>query len=76
MSNEGVIKDEQSGRLDEVTTGGEPIEGGHVGPLADVPFEVRHRAQTARLLAIALIVTLGVSFFLHYGVTAYFLAKG
>jgi hypothetical protein len=68
MSNEGVIKDEQSG--------GEPIEGGHVGPLADVPFEVRHRAQTARLLAIALIVTLGVSFFLHYGVTAYFLAKG
>jgi len=52
------------------------IEGGHVGPLEDVPFEVRHRAETARWLAISLIATLGLSFFVHYGVTAYFIAEG
>ncbi len=52
------------------------IEGGHVGPLEDVPFEVRHRAETARWLAIVLVGILGVSFFVHYAVTAYFAAKG
>lgn len=52
------------------------IDGGHIGPLEDVPFEVRHRAETARWLAISLIATLGFTFFVHYGVTAYFIAEG
>ena len=76
MNNEGANKAEQPERLDKVTTEEQLIEGGYVGPIEDVSFEVRHRAQTARWLAISLIVTLGLSFFIHYGVTAYFLAEG
>lgn len=76
MSNEGALNEEQPDRLDIVTADGPVIDGGLVEPLQNASFEVRHRAQTARWLAIALILTLGVSFFLHYGVTAYFLIMG
>lgn len=54
----------------------ELVEGGHVRPLEEVPFHVRHRAETARWLAIVLVAILGLSFFLHYALTAYFAAKG
>jgi hypothetical protein len=67
---------EKSQRPDDLTTEEQIIEGGVVGPLEEVPFEVRHRAETARLLAVALIVVLGLSFFVHYGVTAYFAVRG
>lgn len=76
MSNEGASNEEQPDRLDSVTADEQLIDGGIVEPIQDASFEVRHRAQTARWLAIALILTLGVSFFLHYGVTAYFLIEG
>ena len=76
MSSKGTDKEEEPQHLDEETAGEQVIEGGHVGPLEDVPFEVRHRAETARWLAILLIAALGLSFFVHYGVTAYFVAEG
>ena|SRR2546427_5351974 len=76
MTNKGTGKREEPQRLEEETAGEQVIEGGHVGPLEEVPFEVRHRAETARWLAICLIATLGLSFFVHYGVTAYFVAEG
>jgi hypothetical protein len=76
MANQGRSKDEEPEQSPEETVREELIEGGHVGPLEEVPFEVRHRAETARWLAISLIVMLGLSFFAHYGVTAYFIAKG
>jgi hypothetical protein len=76
MSNEGNGKDKEPEQVPEETAREELIEGGHVGPLEEVPFEVRHRAQTARVLAIVLIVMLGVSFFVHYGVMAYFVFEG
>jgi hypothetical protein len=76
MSDEGTDKGEHPQPLVEMTAGEQLIEGGHVGPLQEVPFEVRHRAETARWLAIGLIATLCLSFFVHYGVTAYFVAEG
>lgn len=75
-SPEGASNEKQQDRLDKVNADEPPIEGGIVEPLQDAFVEVRHRAQTARWLAIALILILGVSFFLHYGITAYFLIKG
>ena len=76
MSNEGTRKEEKREQVPEETAAEELIEGGHVGPLEEVPFEVRHRAETARWLAISLIATLALSFFVHYGVMAYLVAKG
>jgi hypothetical protein len=76
MSDTGADKDGEPQSFQGEIARGELIEGGHVGPLEEVPFEVRHRAQTARWLAISLIATLGLSFFAHYGVTAYFIAEG
>src|SRR3989442_10734699 len=76
MSNERTGMDEESEQVPEERAREELIEGGHIGPLEEVPFEVRHRAETARWLAISLIVMLGLSFFVHYGVMAYFVAKG
>jgi hypothetical protein len=76
MSNEGTGKDEEPEQVPEEAAREELIEGGHVGPIEEVPFEVRHRAETARWLAISLIATLALSFFVHYGVTTYFVAKG
>jgi hypothetical protein len=69
--NDGETRGEQ-----EEIPKGELVEGGHVRPLEDVPFHVRHRAETARWLAILLVGVLGVSFFLHYALTAYFAAEG
>jgi len=76
MNNKGTDKKEEEAQIAGQEFGEEVIEGGHVGPLEEVPFEARHRAQTARWLAISLIATLGLSFFVHYGVTAYFVAQG
>src|SRR5260370_30988213 len=45
----------------------QPIEGGEVGELTDLRFhEGKHRAETARSLAMWLVVILGVSLALHY----------
>ena len=49
---------------------GEPIEGGYVGEFEDVPFhEARHRAETARRLALLLVWIMAVSVGLHYVAT-------
>jgi hypothetical protein len=70
--NEGEARTHQ-----DVVPKEELVEAGHVRPLEDVPFHhVKHRAETARWLAIVLVGILGVSFFLHYGLTAYFAANG
>src|SRR5260370_38782973 len=49
----------------------QPIEGGEVGELTDLRFhEGKHRAETARSLAMWLVVILGVSLGLHYLLSA------
>src|SRR5437899_6149381 len=46
-----------------------PIEGGEVKEFGDLEFhEKKHRAETARLLAIMLICILGGTWVIHYGV--------
>jgi hypothetical protein len=45
----------------------QPIEAGEVGELKDLPFhEARHRAETARSLAMWLVILLGSSLGVHY----------
>jgi hypothetical protein len=76
MTNTSPDNSEETRGEQEQIPKGEPVEGGHVRPLEDVPFHVRHRAETARWLAIVLVGILGLSFFIHYAVTAYFAAEG
>jgi len=50
---------------------GEPIEGGYVSELEDLPFhEARHRAETARRLALLLVWIMAISVGFHYVATA------
>jgi hypothetical protein len=55
----------------------EPIEGGEVGALTEIRFhEAQHRAETARSLAMWLVVILGGSVALHYVLTTALLVAG
>jgi hypothetical protein len=54
---------------DDITMPGEqpPIEAGEVGVLREITFEeAKHRAETAKSLAIWLVSLLGASVALHY----------
>jgi hypothetical protein len=53
-----------------LSPGDTPIEGGEVRELEDVPFEARHKAETARSLAKWLLIILGASLGAHYLLTA------
>lgn len=60
-----------------VETTGEIIEGGHVGELELVPFEAeKHRAETARSIALFLVSALVGTWLIHYGVSTALLWSG
>lgn len=55
----------------------EIIEGGTVEALEDLQFhEAKHRADTARMLALLLVGILGASVFVHYIVVVALVAAG
>jgi len=57
-------------RTDEIKQDDQPIEAGEVRELQELSFrEAEHRAETAKSLAIWLVVILGVSIVLHYILT-------
>jgi len=53
-----------------------PLEGGDVRPLEDYPVAERHRAETARYLAYALVGILAMSIVLQYGLTIWAVFSG
>ncbi|AMV24215.1 hypothetical protein VT84_07445 [Gemmata sp. SH-PL17] len=54
----------------KANTDDEPIDGGEIGELKDIPFEdKKHRAETARSLALWLVWILAGSVALHYLLT-------
>jgi nitrate reductase NapE component len=57
---------------------GEPIEGGRVDELKNVPSfkPAQHRAQSSRILAITLLCMLGVTIVGHYGVSMWLRVDG
>src|SRR5881296_2115599 len=54
----------------------EVLEGGEVEPLQDYPVAERHRADTARYLAYALVGTLALSIVLQYALTVVLIYTG
>ena len=58
---ENRVKDQQGG-----TNAEEFVEGGFVRPLDEYFVEEKHRADTARRLAYALVAILGGTILLHY----------
>jgi len=54
----------------------EVVEGGDVDPLQDYPVAERHRADTARYLAYALVGTLALSVVLQYALTLVLIYTG
>lgn len=60
-----------TGRSEETNQDDLPIEAGEVGELQELSFhEAKHRAETAKSLAIWLVIILGASILLHYILTA------
>ncbi|MBN8603428.1 MAG: hypothetical protein J0M26_20500 [Planctomycetes bacterium] len=58
-------------RIDDIRQDEQPIEAGEVGELQELSFhEAKHRAETAKSLAIWLVIILGASILLHYILTA------
>lgn len=57
--------------IDDTKQDDQPIEAGEVGELQELSFhEAKHRAETAKSLAIWLVIILGVSILVHYILTA------
>jgi len=54
----------------------EMVEGGFVSPLQDYFVEGKHRADTARRLAYALVCILGGTVFIHYATVLILVFKG
>ena len=54
----------------------EVVEGGEVEPLQEYPVAERHRADTARYLAYALVGTLALSIVLQYALTVVLIYTG
>ncbi|SRR5258708_35988977 len=52
------------------------VEGGYVSPLQDYFVEKKHRADTARRLAYALVCILGGTVFVHYATVVVLVFKG
>src|SRR6266436_1074574 len=66
-------------RPEEATTragADEILEGGFVSPLQDYFVEEKHRADTARRLAYALVCILGGTVFVHYMTVLTLIFKG
>ena len=55
---------------------GDVLEGGEIEPLQDYPVAERHRADTARYLAYALVGSLVLTIVLHYALTVLLIYTG
>lgn len=63
--------EEQGGQAEE------EVVAGFVGELEDLPFHAgKHRAETAKQLALLLVWIMAGSVAIHYGIIAYFAAVG
>jgi len=68
----------QAGREEAATRANvdEVLEGGFISPLQDYFVEEKHRADTARRLAYALVCILGGTVFVHYFTVLILIFKG
>jgi len=63
------VDNESGNTAAETRVGSDVVEGGTVAPLEDYPVSEKHKADTARYLAYALVAILALSIVLQYSLT-------